>query len=496
MEVHTDVFISRYNLKRRISTLPPLSSETFAEKVLHVQAANRLERERATFEKRCQACDKVYYTENAYNNHVGSAKHRQNVALVEAAAKRAGLKLGQDKDETESVVSSQFSFGDHLGNGVQAANDGEGADEDLSKIASKLQLSSKAEEMPTIDENKGEEETEKKPKSLPLTACLFCTYESPNLKLNISHMSKAHGLFIPEQQYLVDLEGLITYLGYKVAVGNQCLSCGKFKNSLEGIQTHMRDKGHCRIAFESEDDQLEIGEFYDFRSTYSDSDEEWEDEEEGEVEKEGGQSSKAPNASKPSASKENGEDEAWETDSDASSLNSEDLCAVPIDHSDRHPRKKDKHHHLDGYHVHAHHNHAHAVYQTETELHLPSGRSVGHRAYARYYRQNLRETPIQAVSHTRYPRRQTSDDETEEVPSTALSRREKRDLELGIRSGRINRRAGDIMGTRGLDKATRKQLSKEEDRGRKVGQKHMSDYQWGVEKRGNMQKHFRDHLLQ
>ena len=86
-------------------------------------------------------------------------------------------------------------------------------------------------------------------------------------------MNKFHGMFIPEQQYLVDLEGLIRYLYSKIVENHECLYCHKLKNSMSSIQTHMRDTGHCMIAFETEEEMVEVGQFYDFSSTYSDDEE-------------------------------------------------------------------------------------------------------------------------------------------------------------------------------------------------------------------------------
>ncbi len=58
--------------------------------------------------------------------------------------------------------------------------------------------------------------------------------------------------------------------GEKIHDDHQCLYCGQLKHTASGIQTHMRDRGHCMIPYSTEDEMLEIGEFYDFRSTYSD----------------------------------------------------------------------------------------------------------------------------------------------------------------------------------------------------------------------------------
>jgi len=74
---------------------------------------------------------------------------------------------------------------------------------------------------------------------LPPEVCIFCLNPSSTLEENISHMNLAHGLFIPEREYLTDLRGLILYLGEKVGVGNVCIYCGKSFTSGEGTRAHM-----------------------------------------------------------------------------------------------------------------------------------------------------------------------------------------------------------------------------------------------------------------
>ncbi|KAJ2010479.1 pre-60S factor rei1, partial [Coemansia sp. S680] len=62
-----------------------------------------------------------------------------------------------------------------------------------------------------------------------------------------------------------------------VSVANVCLHCngrGRALQSLEAVRRHMLDKGHTKIAYETEIDILEISDFYDFSSTYPDADEE------------------------------------------------------------------------------------------------------------------------------------------------------------------------------------------------------------------------------
>jgi len=103
------------------------------------------------------------------------------------------------------------------------------------------------------------------------TQCLFCPETSSSLEGNLTHMSTAHSFFIPDADYLIDLPGLIRYLGEKIAVGNVCIFCsgkGREFRTLYAVRKHMLDKSHCKIAYNSENEKLEISDFYDFSSSY------------------------------------------------------------------------------------------------------------------------------------------------------------------------------------------------------------------------------------
>ena len=43
--------------------------------------------------------------------------------------------------------------------------------------------------------------------------CLFCSHISDSLEKNVEHMTVKHSFFIPDAEYLSDLEGLVIYLG-------------------------------------------------------------------------------------------------------------------------------------------------------------------------------------------------------------------------------------------------------------------------------------------
>lgn len=94
--------------------------------------------------------------------------------------------------------------------------------------------------------------------------CFFCDSKSLDIKTNIDHMNLMHGFFIPEEHFLIDLEGFMEYLGFKVGAGGICLWCNKQFNSVHGVRLHMMNKDHCKIYYDQERAIGEFREFYDY----------------------------------------------------------------------------------------------------------------------------------------------------------------------------------------------------------------------------------------
>uniref|UniRef100_A0A1B0CQI9 ZN622/Rei1/Reh1 zinc finger C2H2-type domain-containing protein n=2 Tax=Lutzomyia longipalpis TaxID=7200 RepID=A0A1B0CQI9_LUTLO len=85
-------------------------------------------------------------------------------------------------------------------------------------------------------------------------------------------MAEVHSFFIPDVEYCSDIGGLIGYLIVKVQKDFLCLWCpetSKGFGSMDAVQKHMRDKGHCMMRFE-EDVVEEYEYFYDYSATYPD----------------------------------------------------------------------------------------------------------------------------------------------------------------------------------------------------------------------------------
>ncbi|KAM0820052.1 putative C2H2-type domain-containing protein [Seiridium cardinale] len=503
----------RYNLKRRVASLPPISSEVFTEKVLQARAATTAEADRAGFQQVCDVCQRTYFSENSYRNHIASRQHKgKEVAMQQKAD---GSIAGDDAAST--IVSSTFSLGEPL---PKELVDSEAEDE-FSEVVEGLKKTKLDERPspvkrpshphPSAEAQHSREhpisESSSQPVSSPATpvhtltlkSCLFCNYDSPTVALSVVHMERIHGMFIPEKQYLVDLEGLLKSLQERIQELNECLYCGKMKNNAFAVQTHMRDKGHCKIPFTTEDEQLEIGEFYDFRSTYSD-DEDSEDEEEngkavGGAKLGGKRQTKAVDEGGDEIMEEDG----WETDSSASSCDSDELTSIPVDihlhqyeRLDKHPHHSShdpRHHHqMDGWHSHAHKHRA--VFYDDTQLHLPSGKAVGHRSLNKYYRQNLHSHPSPEERAERLAIEAGSDDMEVDSDENQVATRQERGRDRALVS-----RANGGMGMTGVTDEKRKEVRRAEQRARKREHNAQRRNEWALNKQHNHQKYYNYQIL-
>ena len=405
-----------YNIKRRVATLPPVSQETFNEKVLAARATSSAAAAKASFEKTCPACQKTFYSENSYRNHLNSARHK----LREATR----LRDNNIPDDTSSVMSSTFSLGEPIGQQQQQQQHPSAAHDEarVSAVTDGIQKTTIEEEQEENEKDNGDGT------GFSPTRCLFCNKGGlASIQENVEHMYKYHGMFIPEREYLVDLEGLLRYLYRKITENNECLYCHVIRSSAAGINTHMRDKGHCMIAFETEEEQIEIGQFYDFTSTYSDDEEE----------------------ESPDAADE--DEEGWETETSASSVDEDEIHGS---------------------------TNAPVIYESEYELHLPSGRSVGHRSLARYYRQNLHNYPSMAERQERQLAIENGEIQQEQPSNNNRNR--------GLVT-RANGGLGMVGATEGQKRTALRSERKERNRAIRQEQK----YTARVNRAANNQKHFR-----
>ncbi|KAI9657839.1 MAG: hypothetical protein M1831_004075 [Alyxoria varia] len=501
----------RYNLKRRVASLPPLTSTIFTEKVLANQATAAADRAKSTFERVCPPCQRTYYSENAYQNHLKSQKHKLKIAQLGGGESSVGVPT---EDETVSVMSSTFSLGTK--DSVETKKEGEGpkddaaAEEEFSQVVDGIEKTKVSDEddpvsrRPTrprhsANDDKAEhplspEKDEKESISShdtasgptnPSLTCLFCNASSLDLDANVAHMRLTHGLFIPERTHLVDLKGLIGWLHDRVHALHECLYCGVVRPTASGIQTHMRDKGHCMIAFETEEQIIEIGQFYDFSATYSDDEESdddkvMEDDDTSSRPRLGAKREERRIDSDENMEDDDGDGEGWETDS------SDDTEAkVPNQTRKRHTNKSTT---------------TRPVYHDSEGLHLPSGRVAGHRSLAHYFRQNLHSYQLPEQRAARLALTNGSSVPEDDNPASG-STAPGHAAASGTAIQRIPRgrqphenaitRANGGLGMQGVSEGKRKEVQRLEFKQEKRAQKAENRYKWGLERRGNFQKHYR-----
>ncbi|XP_056634303.1 cytoplasmic 60S subunit biogenesis factor ZNF622 [Diorhabda sublineata] len=228
----------RYNLKRKVAELPPVTSEDFQIRVQNQRNINEIaNQDKSVY---CTVCRKSFGGQNAYDNHLNSKKHKEN-----------------EKNKTEEFLDVSTDKQNKTSNIVNVGSDSE------------------------VEEVDSDEWNDAVENPIDRNDCLFCSNHSSNFYKNLEHMTLAHSFFIPDIEYCVDVQGLLRYLGDKITEGFMCLWCnekGKTFHCAEAAQQHMLDKGHCKMIHEGIA-LAEYADYYDYSSSYPDTEKENVDEE-------------------------------------------------------------------------------------------------------------------------------------------------------------------------------------------------------------------------
>lgn len=227
----------RYNLKRKVADLPPVTSEEFQRRVLTQKASDAEQNQDKS--RYCKFCRKSFTNEKAYDNHLNSKKHKDNeefyvesiptTPIINDAPKKIPAPVGVDVEDAMSCESEEVDS----------------------------------------------DEWELDDAEVDITNCLFCQHHSRNLVKNLQHMSEAHTFFVPDIEFCMDVKGLIEYLAQKVEQGFMCLWCnekGKTYHTAEAARQHMLDKGHCKMLHDGIA-LAEYADFYDYSASYPDANE-------------------------------------------------------------------------------------------------------------------------------------------------------------------------------------------------------------------------------
>eukprot|EP00850_Spirogloea_muscicola_P008537 SM000045S16282 [mRNA] locus=s45:661511:663662:- [translate_table: standard] len=261
----------RYNLKRKVAGLPGVTEDWFTRRWEALAPAKGADNIRFLY--KCAVCNKEYASPKAHANHLLSKAHLSaagdiaervhQAPIVRPAPARTPSNNGQGQvhlDGRAPPVAGRSSDEEDDWEEV------DGDDEEGGEVVS--MLGEDGAEAHTVEDLEG---------SWDPSACLFCdrVYAS-DVGACVEHMHRAHGFFIPDVEYLSDLQGLLKYLGLKVSKGYMCLFCderGKQYASVEAVRKHMNDKSHCKLRYGDGEGiaEEELEEFYDFSSSQDDS---------------------------------------------------------------------------------------------------------------------------------------------------------------------------------------------------------------------------------
>lgn len=254
----------RYNLKRKVAELPPVSVEEFQKRVIAQRGKeDQLKNHQQTS---CKICHKNFNSKNQFEIHMTSKKHKE-----QASRKQVEQQADEEDEEDESMqnISDRLDpkFVEPSNSVIKQAKS---SAKKNNKIEDDMEVDSDVE---SVDSEEWIEDTEN---PVANNDCLFCKQHSRSLLRNLKHMTLAHSFFIPDPEYCVDLKGLLIYLGEKIFAGYMCIWCndsGKAFQSADAARAHMIDKGHCKMLHEGEA-LVEYSEFYDYSTSYPDAGEE------------------------------------------------------------------------------------------------------------------------------------------------------------------------------------------------------------------------------
>lgn len=268
----------RYNLKRRVSQLPCISSHVFAEKVFSQKLETQDQNE-----------DELGFYVHARKHSTGQRQVTKKM-LKRMLREEITAESGQASETNEewvrvvarpsspatSVLSefSRFSIGNSEDTRlITTDNASEFLDSgseytDMERVESSVSGHSEIDLEYLIVDNENlddapdhfnaEEDFD------PTTRCFYCEADNAEMELNIRHMFRAHGLYIPERTYLSNARGLLTFLADRIFSGLECIVCGFEGSSIESTRQHIESKGHARVPYESKEEKAIVSEFYEF----------------------------------------------------------------------------------------------------------------------------------------------------------------------------------------------------------------------------------------
>ncbi|EXB94240.1 Zinc finger protein [Morus notabilis] len=267
----------RYNLKRKVADVPGVTEALFLTRQSALaQEKNKLSETPMLYS--CGLCGKGYRSSKAHAQHLQSRSHitrashgtnheDEERAIIKPLPRRVANKVPPQKEvESEESEDSEDEW-------VEVDPE----EEFLGEATKSLTGLNVNEQGQQASEDDMDEDDDDKYEGLDPSCCFMCDLEHDTIESCMVHMHKQHGFFIPDVEYLKDPKGLLTYLGLKIKRDFMCLYCNDRRHpfsSLEAVRKHMVAKSHCKVHYGdgNDEEEVELEEFYDYSSSYTNED--------------------------------------------------------------------------------------------------------------------------------------------------------------------------------------------------------------------------------
>lgn len=268
---HYNSDLHRYNLKRKVAGLPPVTREWFESKKaqLGLSASQSVAGTKVWI---CTLTKKKFYSENTYMAYTQSKKYGDLVKKkCGGTAPEPVIKVYTNTNGDESQETRQARIGQNASSGSSGANVKK-LNQGRMVYNDDVMEQDSEEEWETASEDEDDEDFTKQDPSMweawDLCRSLFDNHVSATMEDNLEYMWKTYGFYLPDSKYLKDPEGLLQYLGAKMQYGHLPLyesglnPEAKRLKTLHGVQRHMVDRGKTKMLYENNEDEYE--DYYDY----------------------------------------------------------------------------------------------------------------------------------------------------------------------------------------------------------------------------------------
>ncbi|KAI5067224.1 hypothetical protein GOP47_0017752 [Adiantum capillus-veneris] len=259
----------QYNLRRKVAGVPGITETLFNLRVEVVAAEKKKLEGGQSLVYKCSLCNREYRSSKAHAQHLTTKQHIQKVS--------GHPSVSADEITVTRLASERPLHSDHEKKALTVKLEEE-EEEEEEESSDEWEEVNEKEDMAVSGslDNSEDDDNAMSVEDMgqwDVTNCFFCDLIADGtVEGCVEHMHKQHGFFIPDSEYLKDPRGLLNYLGLKVTKGLLCLYCderGKQFQSLEAVRKHMLSKSHCKLPYGDDGVEEEVGDFYDFSSSYT-----------------------------------------------------------------------------------------------------------------------------------------------------------------------------------------------------------------------------------